>query len=266
VVTAYAAAVIAMDVEGAGAPLVLLHGVGTSRAVWRRVVPLLAAERRVAAPDLPGFGHSPALEAGFALERAADVLAEALAAELREPFDLLGNSLGGALALLIAARRPGLVRRLVLAAPAGLSPRPAPVAALAGAGGSILIGLRRRVGPALADSSAGRRLLLLGVVADPGLIAADETRRLVTASRGSSRVREAIAAVAAADLRPLVASLDQPLGLLWGSRDRVVPVSTLRSLRALRPDARVAMVPQAGHVPQVERPYEFVATVRRLLV
>ena len=60
-----------MDVQGEGAPLVLVHGVGTSRVVWRRVMPLLAQDRLVAAPDLPGFGASPADGPGFALERAA---------------------------------------------------------------------------------------------------------------------------------------------------------------------------------------------------
>jgi pimeloyl-ACP methyl ester carboxylesterase len=104
---AYAAAVIAIDVSGEGAPLVLVHGVGTNRAVWRRVTPLLATGRLVAAPDLPGFGDSPAVGRGFALASAADALAEALAAELPTPFDLLGNSLGGAVALVLAGRRRG---------------------------------------------------------------------------------------------------------------------------------------------------------------
>ena len=107
---------VAIETLGEGPPLVLVHGVGTCRVVWRRVMPLLATDRLVAAPDLPGFGASPAAGPGFDLDRVADVLAEALAAEVPAPFDLLGNSLGGAVALTLAARHPQLVRRLVLAA------------------------------------------------------------------------------------------------------------------------------------------------------
>src|ERR671914_315797 len=82
--------VIAIDVSGAGPPLVLVHGVGTNRGVWRRVTPLLTAGRLVVAPDLPGFGHSPPVGRGFALAPVADALAQALAAALAKPFDLLG--------------------------------------------------------------------------------------------------------------------------------------------------------------------------------
>jgi pimeloyl-ACP methyl ester carboxylesterase len=257
--------VIAIDVEGDGPALVLIHGVGASRAIWRRATPLLAADRLVAAPDLPGFGASPAAGRGFDLDRVADRLGDALAAELPAPFDLLGNSLGGAVALVLAARRPELVRRLVLAAPAGLAPRPAPVAALAGAAGTALIAARRRVGPPLAGSATARRALLLGVVADGARLPPDEVRRMLRGSAGSSRIGDAIAAVAAADLRPRLAALPMPLAFIWGDRDRVIPVSGLRALRALVPGAAVEVIPGAGHVPHVERPAEFAAAVDRVL-
>jgi pimeloyl-ACP methyl ester carboxylesterase len=254
-----------MDVEGAGPPLVLIHGVGTSKAVWRRVTPLLAAQRLVAAPDLPGFGASPPAGNGFALERVADTLAEALGAELPAPFDLLGNSLGGAIALVLAERHPGLVRRLVLAAPAGLAPHRGPIPALAGRAGSVLVAARRRAGPPLARSAAARRLLLFGVVAEPARLPADEARLMLRGSEGSQRVAEAIAAVAGADLRPRLADLALPLAFVWGDRDRVIPVSSLDVLRSLAPGAPAEVIPGAGHVPQVERPREFAAAVGRLL-
>ena len=58
---------------------------------------------------------------------------------------------------------------------------------------------------------------------------------------------------------------DLPGGVIWGWRDRIVPISTLRHIRAPRPDLVLVTIPRAAHVPQVERPAEFVAAVRRLL-
>ena len=255
----------AIDVLGDGEPLVLVHGVGTSRVVWRGVMPQLAARRLVAAPDIPGFGAAPPAGRGFELDRVADVLAEQLAARLPEPFDVLGNSLGGAVALTIACRRPELVRRLVLAAPAGLAPRRDPIPALAGRAGRVLIAARRRTAPVLAATATGRRLLLLGMVADGARVDPDEARRMVRGSQGSTRIGAAIAAVAAADLRPRLAQLTMPVAFVWGDRDRVVPFSSLPDLRALVPDAPAEIIPGAGHVPQLERPREFVAAVERLL-
>jgi pimeloyl-ACP methyl ester carboxylesterase len=168
-------------------PLALLHGVGTNRAVRRRVTPLLAGDRRVAAPDLPGFGAAPPAGPGFALDEVADVLAGALEAELAAPFDVLGNSLGGAVALVLAERHPERIRRLVLAATAGLAPLRDPLPALAGRAGSALIAARRRAGLALAGSGAARRLLLFTVMADPARVPAEEARAMLRGSEGSQR-------------------------------------------------------------------------------
>jgi pimeloyl-ACP methyl ester carboxylesterase len=249
-----------MDVHGDGAPLVLIHGVGANRAIWRRVTPLLAADRLVAAPDLPGLGACPPAGRGFALDAVADTLADALRRELPLPFDLLGNSLGGAVALVVAARHPELVRRLVLAAPAGLAPHRGPIPALAGRAGSTLSAVRRRAGPPLAGSAVARRLLLLGVVADPAGMPADDARLMLRGSEGSQRIGEAIAAVVRADLRPRLAELEMPLAFLWGARDRVIPLRTLRV-----PGVRLEVISGAGHVPHMECPQEFAAAVDRLL-
>ena len=102
-----------MDEAGAGDALVLLHGVGASRGVWRRAMPRLARRRRVLAPDLPGFGGSDPAGAGFDLDAVADALAAGLADRAAAPFDLVGNSLGGAVAVVLAARRPDLVRAVI---------------------------------------------------------------------------------------------------------------------------------------------------------
>ena len=256
---------IAIDVEGTGPSLVLIHGVGANRAIWRRVTPLLAEHRLVAAPDLPGFGASPPGGRGFDLDGVAARLARHLESEVPVPFDLVGHSLGGAVALVLAARRPELVRRLILVAPAGLAPRRAPLPTLASVAGSAIIGARRRVGPPLAGSATARRVLLLGVVADAARLPPEEVRRMLRGSADSTRIGAAIEAVAAADLRPRLANLTVPVAFVWGDRDRVVPISCLRALRSLVPDAAIEIIPGAGHVPQVEHTREFASAVDRLL-
>jgi pimeloyl-ACP methyl ester carboxylesterase len=253
--------VIAIDEEGDGAALVLLHGVGTSRVVWRPAVPYLTAGRRVVAPDMPGFGASAPLGPGFGLEEVADALAGALPA----PFDLLGNSLGGAVALVLAQRHPDRVRRLILAAPAGLARHRDPIPALAGRAGGALIAARRIAGPALAGNGLTRRLFLAGLVADARAVPAHDARRMVRGSEGSRRICAAIAAVAGVDLRPRLAELAVPVAFLWGERDRVVPLAALEQLRTLVPGAPAEVIPGAAHVPQLERPREFAAAVDRLL-
>jgi len=88
---------------------------------------------------------------------------------------------------------------------------------------------------------------------------------MLRGSADSTRIGAAIEAVAAADLRPRLANLTVPVAFVWGDRDRVVPISCLRALRSLVPDAAIEIIPGAGHVPQVEHTREFASAVDRLL-
>jgi pimeloyl-ACP methyl ester carboxylesterase len=247
---------------GEGEPLVLIHGVGTSRAIWGPVLPRLAATRRVIAVDLPGFGASPPLGRGFDLDAVADRVAE-LAGVSR--FDLVGHSLGGAVAVALAARRPGAVRRLVLVAPAGLAPRPARLAAVLGAAAAPASEVRRRLGRPFADHASARWAMFATTVHDPARLHPDAARLLLDASASATRVAEGIREAVAADLRGALAAAPMPLGLVWGEADRVVAYGGLAALRRLRPDAEVVTLPRTGHVPQVERPAAFTAALERVL-
>jgi pimeloyl-ACP methyl ester carboxylesterase len=256
---------LGFDDEGEGAPLVLLHGLATTRIIWRRVVPLLTAERRVIAVDVPGFGASPAAGPGFELTVVADRIADGLAgAGVPAPYHLVGHSMGGAVALTLADRHRDRVRSLVLAAPAGLRAFPAPVAGALGAASEGLVRLRR-VGAPIADRGWGRRVLLAGGVVDPLAIPPAEVKLMMAASRGATRIRPALATVAAADLLPVVERLPAPLGLVWGDRDRVVPVSGADAVLRVRPDTPVERIPRAGHIAMMERPDDFAKALQTAL-
>jgi pimeloyl-ACP methyl ester carboxylesterase len=237
--------------------LALIHGLAASREIWRHVAGLLPGS---VALDVPGFGAPPVGE-GFDLAAVAD----ALASELPRRFDLVGHSMGGAVALTLASRHPDRVRRLVLVAPAGLRAFPPLAGAIAGAVTGPLNALRRAGAP-LADLGWGRRVLLGFGTAEPVALAPSEVRMLVGASRGATRVREALAVVATSDLRPALRELPLPVGAVWGERDHVIPRPALEVFRECRPEAPVEIVEGAGHIPMIERPRAFADALTRVLV
>jgi pyruvate dehydrogenase E2 component (dihydrolipoamide acetyltransferase) len=241
---------------------VLLHGVATSRLVWRRVIGPLARGRHVIAVDVPGFGESEPAGPGFELDEVADRLIGGL-----EPdrFDLVGHSLGGAVAVATAARHPDAVRGLVLVAPAGLEPRATHIAAALGAAAERAVYARRAFGYQLAARSRGRQAMFGATVADAGRLHPEDARLLLDASIGARRVAAGVRRALEADLRDDLAAAPMPVGVIWGAADRVVPYAGLEALRRLRPDAAVETIPATGHIPQIERPAEFVAALERIL-
>ena len=248
--------------DGDGTPLVLLHGVASSRMIWRHVTAPLSVGRRVIAVDVPGFGESAPAGPGFEIDAVADRIVDRLGLDA---FDLVGHSLGGAIAVATAARHPGAVRRLVLVSPAGLAPRAAGAAAALGAAADLATRARRVLGYRFADRSTARWAMFATTVADPGRLHADDARLLLEASDGARRVADGVRQALAADLRDDLAGARVPVGLIWGAADRIVPYSGLAALRLLRPDAVVETLARTGHLPQIEDPPRFVAALGRVL-
>ena len=110
-------------------------------------------------------------------------------------------------------------------APAGFTPGPQPLGLLAGMAAQGLVPMRRGVGRRLAGSAAMRRVLLFGSVGNGSRLSPQDARLMLEASRGARRMRQAITAVVRADLRPVLAALETPFGLIWGEQDRMVDFS-----------------------------------------
>lgn len=256
---------LAIEEIGSGEPLVLLHGIATDRHIWDLVTPLLAADRRVVAVDLPGFGGSPPAGEEFELDQVAAQIAEGLAEHgIGGPFDLVGHSLGGGVALTLAAQVPGMVRRLMLVAPAGLNPLSPRIAGMLAFAADAVIAARRSAAP-LSDLAWGRRLLLRGVVADGAELAPSLARRMVQASGTAVRTAAALRTIASVDLRPLLTACPAPLGVIWGEADQTMPIGTVAEVTDQRPEAQVVRLPGVGHAPMVERPAMFVEALEWLL-
>jgi pimeloyl-ACP methyl ester carboxylesterase len=233
-----------------GSPLLLLHGFGGSAWNFSELLPLLGT-RRVLIPDLPGHGGSAPLPAAPTLAAYAD----AVAACLREPVDVFGHSMGGVVALRLAERRPDLVRRLVLAAAAGItsSTRLSELAI-------TLVGLvqpgraaGRRAGR-IARSRHLRRLVFGGLeVANPELLTERAVHGLL---RGPTMHTDALGAgraLAADDPRQDLERVRCPVLVLWGARDRQVPLEDGFEY-ARRLGAPIRVIADCGHLLISERP------------
>ena len=255
----------AVDVTGRGDTLVLVHGLATTRAIWRHAAPRLADTRRVVTLDVPGFGAARPAGRGFALDAvAARVLDDLHDAGVAGPYDLVGHSMGAAVALTLAARDPGAVRSLVLVSPAGLRPLPFAAGAALGIAAEIYIPVRRRAAP-LAGRAWGRRLLMAGGVEDGAALSPGVVRELVGNSRGARRIGPALTAVVCADLRDTLRELPVPVGALWGRADRVIPPGGVQTVLSMRPDAACEVIDGAGHISMVEQPAAFVEALHRVL-
>ena len=247
--------------HGAGAPLVLLHALGTSRESWDPVVPRLAERFDVIAVDLPGFGESAPLPPGA--EPSPGRLAVAVA-DLLDELQLdrphvAGNSLGGWVALELARLRP--VSSLTLLAPAGLWRRGTPL--------YCLVTLRTtrwaaRHAPAVLSRLVGHplgRLLVFGQThGRPGNLTPSRAR---TAIRTLGTAPGFDAALAATAHRHHVAgaALDAPVTVAFGSRDLVLLPGRSRHVDQLPPGTRSATLPGCGHLPMSDDPAAVVARI-----
>ena len=241
---------------GTGVPLVLLHGFAADSQGWAPLEKALGPDRALIRVDLPGHGRSPRWPvAGFAA--LARIVVEAFDEATRAlgRVDVLGHSLGGALALALADVRPRRIRSLALIAPAGLGPEiDAPA----------LAGIARATRP---ESLAPwlRRL-----TATPEGIG-DDYVRAVMRQRADPALRAYQADLAEAlfpdgvqafDLRPALSRTGCPATLVWGRSDHVLP---WRQAVAVAGDFALHLLPGAGHVPQIECPERVAGILARHL-
>ena len=253
-------------VGGDGPPLVLVHGLGGAAWNFTDLAPLLAARHRVLVPDLPGHGGTEPLPQ---LESLSDLAAHVAAVAEREdmsPAAMLGYSMGGPVALRLAVERPEAVSSLVLVAAAGI------------------VSTTRRAEIWLAAISALRparkvarfRFLL---ARRPNLRApifgywgADDARALspeavvgfLEAQPEHTDVEGAARALLNDDPRPDLAGVTCPTAVVWGARDRLIPLEDgFEYARRLRCPLRV--LPAAGHLLVGECPEELTAVVEELL-
>jgi pimeloyl-ACP methyl ester carboxylesterase len=250
---------------GSGPAVVLIHGFASSLYTWKDILPRLAPGHEVFALDLPGFGGSdqpPGLTFGD-LPRAVVGLMDSLEVESAA---LVGNSMGGATAAVVAARHPERVSALVLVDSAGLqrdeSEHP-----------GVVRLVRSSLGPLVAHLPA-RRLFVEGALRQ---VFADDTH--VTDERVAEYVhpllrpgafpaiRSLLRSTAAhpSEVREALSEIRAPTLVIWGRDDAWIPVDHADHFVAAISGARRIVLERCGHMPQAERPDEVGRLIRDFL-
>ncbi|MFY9492289.1 MAG: alpha/beta fold hydrolase [Mycobacterium sp.] len=258
---------VRVDGDADKPPVLLVHGIGRSLEDWDPQYERLSADYRVIAVDVPGFGFSDRPEGPITLSAfangvlgAVDVLGE------QRPLHIVGNSLGGAIAMQVLAQRPERVASLALINSAGF-------------GREVTILLRILAMPVLGPLASRRTtratatMLERSCYADTALASRERIDRamaiaakphhgqvmlaaaveLATARGVKAGWRRQLAAFAALHPRPAM--------VIWGDQDKVLPAHHLEQARRVLPHAETHLLPGIGHMPQIECPDEFAALV-----
>jgi pimeloyl-ACP methyl ester carboxylesterase len=263
-------------------PVLCVHGMAGAATNWTELMAELAADFDCAAVDLPGYGWSPpaATMADYSIAALAATVSRLIEHQGRGPVHLIGNSMGGLIAVKLAASRPDLVRTLTLISPAMPDPLIRPALARFPLLGLPVVGswLLRRSD---AFPAQARVAGVMGMVFhDPGAVHPERLREAVAEMERRDQLGYAnepligaARAITSEYLRPeraagnawrLAAAVSCPVLAIYGSHDQLVnPKMAGRAARAFR-DCRVIVLPYTGHVAQMEHPARVAAEFREL--
>ncbi|HXJ51296.1 MAG TPA: alpha/beta fold hydrolase [Burkholderiales bacterium] len=246
---------VEVEHRGSGPDLVILHSLLADRSAFDRVAPVLAKKHRMWLVNLPGYGASK--PAGTSVEDYADRVAALLQSLKLENADVLGNGLGGFIAVALAARHGARVRRLIAAPALAAFPEPAkqPLRGLAervakeGMSGALDVAIRRMFPERF-------------IAAHPSVV---EERKQALMKADPACFRTACLALAALDLSPVLKNIRNEALVMAGSEDATTPPALARELATKIPNARFRELQGCGHCPQIESPELFVQAVEAFL-
>jgi pimeloyl-ACP methyl ester carboxylesterase len=245
---------IAYERVGQGPPLVFVHGAAEDARVWRPQLAELSDEFTVVAWDEPGAGRSTDVPDDFALADYADCLAALIEALALAPVHVAGVSWGGTVIQELYRRRPELVATLILSD------------TYAGWKGSLPEAeVRARVAGVrqMLAASPGRFDPTL-----PGLFGGEPPAEFlplledIAATVRPNSLKRAMLAMAEADHRDLLPRIVVPTLLIWGELDARSPLSVASQFDRAIPNAKLVVIPGAGHLSHLEAPQQFNDAVR----
>ncbi len=228
---------------GQGPAVILLHGLGSVKEIWSANIGALSAKYHVYAPDQIGFGHSdkPLLE--YKIVTFVDFLQAFMQSQNISKATLVGNSLGGWIAIDFAAQHPEMVDKLVLVDSAGLPWGKAPAVDL---------------NPA---SLADMRTLLDSIFYGKKMVTEQFVLQAFTnhvRNNDAYTIQRTLAGFAQNQFEDgKLSSIHAPTLVVWGREDELILVSSGEKLREGIPQAKLVIFEQCGHIPQLEKPAEF---------
>lgn len=238
-----------------GVPVVMFHGFGNDGSTWFPFMGSLGVAREMAAPDLPAFGRH---ELGTTEEptprwyrQVAGALLRELTARWGQPPIVVGKSMGGMIAGLVASDMPELVRKLVLIDPAGIeTPVPSRFWRVWSEGTNLLLP---------SDEAGWDRMVDVLYASRPRIPGFLRREALRTIARRRETWERVFAGLLSEGFDPLGSRLHRiecPVAVIWGARDEVMDPSGIEVVRERLPSARIEVVPDCGHSPTRERPQE----------
>ena len=253
---------------GEGPAVLLLHGLGCDHTTWDAVIEPLSRRYTVIAPDLLGHGRSDKPRADYSIGGFANGMRDLLTVLGIDKATVVGHSFGGGVAMQFAYQFPERTERLMLVASGGLGPEVSP-------------GIRAISTPGFDQ--------LMSVLTLPGIrhLGMAGLRALSTAPYKSTRDLDEVAAVfdtfkdkrarqairhvvrAVVDWQGQIVTMadraylteEMPMWVVWGRDDRVIPVRHANAAAAIAPNARVEVIPDAGHFPHKDHPVRFARIV-----
>ena len=258
---------IRVDGDPDSPPVVLLHGIGRSLEDWADQCDRLAESYRVISLDLPGFGFSSRPREAMtlaALERGVGAALDALGEQ--RPVHVIGNSMGGAVAMQLLVLQPDRVASLVLVNSAGFGREVTPLLR------TLAMPVVGRMAT-LRTTRASARIIERAIFADRSLANRQRIDHAVAIGRqpGSGAAMHEMACELAtgrgvkpqwrAELVAAAAQHPRPTLIIWGDRDRILPAHHLDNVRRLIPHAQTHLLTGTGHMPHIECPDEFAALV-----
>jgi len=260
---------VAYRVAGSGPPLLLVHGMAGSASTWRYVMPELARDHTVIAPDLPGHGRSAKGRGDYSLGSLASNLRDLLLTLGHERVTIVGQSLGGGVAMQFAYQYPERCERLVLVSSGGLGQEVhLLLRALSFPGAEYLLALGCATPLRDAGNKVGDLLGRVGLHLQPRIeemwrayssLADGDTRQSFVRTLRSV-VDMSGQSVSATDRLYLTSVM--PTLLVWGDDDHIIPVAHAYAAHEAMPGSRLEVFPGAGHFPHCEQPDRFVDVLR----
>lgn len=251
---------------GSGPVVLLLHGLGCDHTTWSPVIDTLAERYTVLAPDLLGHGASDKPRADYSVGGYANGMRDLLTVLGIDKVTVVGHSFGGGVAMQFAYQFPERTERMMLVASGGLGPEVSPaIRAITTPGFHQLMGVLTLPGVRHVGVAGMRTLAAAPLPGTSDLAEVADIYDSFKDPRARAAIRQVVRAVV--DWRgQLVTMADRaylteamPMSVVWGSHDRVIPVSHADNAASLAPKASVEVIAGAGHFPHKDHPERFAA-------